>query len=220
MEQQGACVITTELALCWAQLPQGNESKKEIALAIRGTDFRNKDLGDFFADLQIALGKVPYQLRAAKRAFSTEETYAIDRDYDLFLTGHSLGGGIASLVAAKQPSKPPVVTFNSPGMRISFVKSHILDAVGRYTYQNYCDISKFLHIRAHGDLVSRGSGPHMGKVEFVYVDEWGDEKVLGASRHLAQHSIDNMVKCLRPKTWYHKDLKFNQTSITPKMMAG
>jgi hypothetical protein len=131
-----------------------------------------------------------------------------------------LEGGIASLVAAKQPIKPPVVTFNSPGMKTSFVKSHILDALGRYAYNNSCDISKFLHIRAHGDLVSSRTGPHMGKVEFVYVDEWGDEKVLGASRHLAQHSIDNMVKCLRPKTWYHKDLKFNQTSITPKMMTG
>jgi hypothetical protein len=123
-------------------------------------------------------------------------------------------------VAAKQPIKPPVVTFNSPGMKTSFVKSHILDAVGRYAYHNSCDISKFLHIRAHGDPVSRRTGPHMGKVEFVYVDEWGDEKMLGASRHLDQHSIDNMVKCLRPKTWYHKDLVFSPTPMTPEMMAG
>lgn len=197
-----------------------NSSKREVVLAIRGTDFPDKDWGDFYADLQIALGKVPYQLRAAKKAYLVENKSAMNNGEKIFLTGHSLGGGVASMLAAQQAMKPPVVTFNAPGMRRSYVASHIIDLVGKYNYHNFHDISKFLHIRANGDLVSRGTGAHIGKVEDVYVDEWGDGKVIGASRHVAQHSIDNMVACLKSKSWYHKDLQFSETPITPKMMAG
>jgi hypothetical protein len=65
-----------------------------------------------------------------------------------------------------------------------------------------------LHIRATGDPVSVATGKHMGKVEEVYVDCWGDGKIFGSSRHLAQHSINNMVDSLRGKYWYHTDLGF------------
>lgn len=197
-----------------------NATKREIVLAVRGTDFRDKDWGDFYADLQIMLGKVPYQLKFAKRAYEIEQERNVLLGYNVFLTGHSLGGGVAALLAANQPIKPPVVTFNAPGMQKSYVNSHIINMVGKYNYSNYFDVSKFLHIRANGDLVSRGTGPHMGKVESVYVNEWGDDNVLGPSWHMAQHSIDNMVACLRSKSWYHKDLQFNEAPITPKMMAG
>jgi putative lipase involved disintegration of autophagic bodies len=160
---------------------------------------------------------VPYQLESAEKALTKEEG-GKDPEYAIFLTGHSLGGALASLLAAKQANKPPVVTFNSPGMKRSFISSHFIDFIVRHNYQNYTDISKFLHIRANGDLVSRTAGDHMGKVETVYVDAWGDGRLLGASRYLAQHSIDNMVACLKPKTWYHKDLQFSKTPVTPEMM--
>jgi hypothetical protein len=103
-------------------------------------------------------------------------------------------------------------------MKRSFISNHLIDAIGRYNLQNYTDISKFLHIRANGNLVSRATGDHMGKVETVYVDAWGDGRMLGASRHSAQHSIDNMVACLKSKLRYHKDLQFSNTPVTPKML--
>ena len=89
-----------------------------------------------------------------------------------------------------------------------FVTSHFIDLFSLINY-HYLDKSKFLHIRATGDLISVGTGPHMGKVEDVYIDIWGDGRVLGTSRHLAQHSIDNMITSLKTRSWYHKDLKFD-----------
>lgn len=183
-----------------------NNIKNEIVLAIRGTDFKDKDWRDGIADMQIASGQVPYQLKEALDAFNKEGAIAKRNNYKIYLTGHSLGGGIASLVAAKK-GDVPVVTFNAPGMLRSFVSSHFIDLFGLIHY-HLLDKSKFLHIRANGDLVSMGPSHHMGKVEEVYVDAWGDGKVFGTSRHLAQHSIDNMVACLKPKYWYHKDLNF------------
>jgi hypothetical protein len=196
-----------------------NISKEEIVLAIRGTDVEDKDLSDFMADAQITLGLIPHQLTAAKTAFETEKNRAKNSKYKLFLTGHSLGGALASLVAAQDPSKPPVVTFNSPGGLFSNASSSPIFAVGLYNYYYYSDVSKFLHIRATGDYISKLTGPHMGKVEPVYVNEWGDGKMLGSSRHLAQHSIDNMVKSLMTKPQYHKDLHYGIEPVTPKMMS-
>lgn len=48
----------------------------------------------------------------------------------------------------------------------------------------------------------------MVNIEEVYVDMWGDGKILGSSRHLAQHSIENMVSSLKNKHYYQKDLGF------------
>ncbi len=181
-----------------------NNIKREIVLAIRGTDFKDKDWRDIVADIQIASGQVPYQLNEALTAYDKESTISKRDKFKIYLTGHSLGGGLSSLVAAKR-GDVPVVTFNAPGMLRSFVSSHFIDLFGLINY-HLLDKSRFLHIRASGDLVSMGPSYHMGKVEDVYVDNWGNGNLIGASRHLAQHSIDNMVACLKPKYWYHKDL--------------
>ncbi len=182
-----------------------NYIEREIVLAIRGTDFENKDWSDFFSDYQIASGKIPSQLDEALDAYDKERAISKNAVYKICLTGHSLGGALASLVAAKR-GDVPVVTFNSPGAFESFVSGNLITLFIRTINYHQLDKSKFLHIRANGDIVSVATGPHMGKVENVYVDNWGNGNVIGASRHLAQHSIDNMVQCLKPKYWYHKDL--------------
>jgi putative lipase involved disintegration of autophagic bodies len=132
-------------------------------------------------------------------------------DFNLYLTGHSLGGGLASLLSAKKAGLP-TVTFNAPGMQRSFIGSHLLDIIGRINL-HYVDTSQMLHLRSTGDPVSSLTGKHMGKVEEVYVDAWGDGDVLGSSRHLAQHSIQNMVDSLKSKPWFHKDLGFKANYI-------
>lgn len=197
-----------------------NSAKKEIVFAIRGTDLEDCDWLDFLADAQIGLWSVPYQLEQAKPDFEEEKKFAEGIGYKIFLTGHSLGDALASLLAAQEPTKPPVVTFNSPGAMFSNAADNAVFAVGLYNSIYYSDISKFLHIRANADIISRLTGPHMGKVASVYVDAWGDGKTLGFSRHAAHHKMANMVKAIERLPWYHKDLEYDDTKIvTPKMMS-
>ena len=66
-----------------------------------------------------------------------------------------------------------------------------------------------LHIRAGGDLVSALTGFTIGKVESVHVHTLGNGKILGTSRHLAQHSITNIVQALRTSYKHLQDLKWS-----------
>ncbi len=180
--------------------------KKEAAYVIRGTDL-NSDWSDYLANLQIGIGQVPHQFAEAERNYRTVKKLADERflgDYKLYFSGHSLGGGLASLLSAKQGGLP-AVTFNAPGMMHSYAASHGLYPLGLYKLSKL-DVSKILHIRATGDPISLATGKHMGRMEEVYVDEWGDGRILGTSRHLAQHSIKNMVNTLAKHSQYRKDL--------------
>jgi pimeloyl-ACP methyl ester carboxylesterase len=200
-----------------------NKSKKEIVLAIRGTDLEKRDLSDFVADGEIVLRFIPHQFKAAKSAYETEKKRADDLDCNLILTGHSLGGALAALLAAQEGSiKPAVVTFNSPGMKQTYIENfgNIIGAIAKYNYRNYFDVSRFLHIRAIRDTISSMpvfTGPHIGEIKLVYVNAWGDGSL--QSRIEAQHSIDNLVKSLRTRPRYHKDLHYGIEPVTPKMMS-
>ncbi|OJT19493.1 hypothetical protein BO221_34490 [Archangium sp. Cb G35] len=85
--------------------------RAEIVISYRGTDpDQTKDL---VSDVQLALGSVPEQFGHAERMFKALKNQL--KGHSVYLTGHSLGGGLASLVAAVHGV--PVVTFNAPGMK-------------------------------------------------------------------------------------------------------
>ncbi len=175
-----------------------NQKKKEAAYVIRGTD-TNDDWGDYLANLQIGLGRVPHQFQEAKKYYDIARNVIareVGDNVRFYLAGHSLGGGLVSLLSAKQGGLP-TVTFNASGMVHAYAASHGLYLLGRYKLSKL-NTSQVLHIRA--------TGKHMGRMEEIYVDEWGDGKILGASRHLAQHSIDNMVNTLAKHSQYRQDL--------------
>jgi len=156
------------------------------------------DWSDILSDVQIGLGQSPSQLIKAKDAYAAVKSIAKDEfrdNYNFYLTGHSLGGGLATILSARNGGKP-TVTFNAPSAMRSFI--------GGYLFRLNTD--NILHIRASGDMVSWLNGRHIGKVDDIYINHWGDSKMLGASRHLAQHSISNMVDSLRTNYFYLKDL--------------
>ena len=195
-----------------------SSNRKEVVMAIRGTDAGNEDESEDWSDLlsniQIGLGQTPLQLKYAGKAykrFMLKIKLQLGEEYNVYLTGHSLGGGLASLLSAKN-SGLPTVTFNAPGMQRSYIGGHLIDIIG-YINLRSVDTSQMVHVRATGDVVSLAAGKHMGKVQDVYVDYWGDGKIIGASRHLAQHSIGNMVSTLQQRFMFHKDMAFKTKQV-------
>ncbi len=185
-----------------------NEPHNEAAFAIRGTDFDQGDIKDLIADLLIGLYIRPGQTGDAVKHY--EDSIALcndrfdDQPYTLYVTGHSLGGGLASLVSAKYGGLP-TVTFNSPGME----RTLTLASFALLTLKNKLDIlsvkkNKMLHVRATGDLVSLLTGDHIGTEKEVYIDAWG--KGSFATRILEQHDIEIMFEGMKHIPWTMDEL--------------
>ena len=206
----------------WAGNPTGRgfhavifhkKQSKEFVLGIRGTDFDLNDKSDFVSDVQIAFSRSPGQLQEATAAYNLAKSLAnkeVGRDYTLYLTGHSLGGGLASLLSAKNGGLP-TVTFNSPGMKNTYIGGWWIPVVSLWNAYNlsYVKKTRMLHIRATGDVVSKLTGPHIGTEEDVYVQKWGNNRIFGASRHLEQHSISNMIEAMKKIHWTLEELHWD-----------
>lgn len=129
----------------------------DFAFAIAGTD----EIGDIASDWQLFIGRMPDQYRVARSAYLAAGQLIFNLG-GMYLTGHSLGGGLASMLAKEHGD--PVVTFNAPGMARAFADLKHREP-GLSTARD--EDRKVLHICSHFDLVSRGTGAHMGGKDSV-----------------------------------------------------
>ena len=142
-------------------------------LAYRGTDDWQVDLID---DATILLGWISSQMGQARSALrASRERLRGVVNAKLCLTGHSLGGGLAALIAAQY--NLPCVTFNAPGTKRSF-KAHYIKAITggpyfapmiRITTPHETQDGRILNIRARFDVVSVGTGPALGDTDSINV---------------------------------------------------
>jgi hypothetical protein len=142
-------------------------------LAYRGTDDWQVDPID---DAVIAFGWISHQMGQAWNALrASQHTQRTSPGHKLCLTGHSLGGGLAALVAAR--ADLPCVTFNAPGTKRSFdAYYHQYFSGGPYfaqmielTRPHEVNDRRILNIRARFDVVSVGTGPSLGVTDSINV---------------------------------------------------
>ena len=134
-----------------------NRQTTDFSLAIAGTKSRSTDAeSDLASNWQLFRGRTPSQYRMARTAFASSVGLTGGL-VDFYMTGHSLGGGLVSMLAKEKGF--PTVTFNAPGMARAF--SHLKS--NEPGLNTVCDEErKVLHICAVFDIVSRGTGAHMG----------------------------------------------------------
>lgn len=144
-----------------------------LVLAYRGTDDWQVDLID---DAAILLGWVSGQMGHARSALTVaKDVQSKMRGSKLCLTGHSLGGGLAALIAAQEDL--PCVTFNAPGTKRSLTAHYIKNVSGgpyfapmiKLTMPHEVKDRRILNIRARFDLVSVGTGPSAGITDSINV---------------------------------------------------
>jgi hypothetical protein len=96
-----------------------NEEQKKIVVAFRGTDSTLTNISDDIADLEIAAGLaetpilsyVPSRFRTGENIYKkVKEQYP---DYEINLTGHSLGGTVARYIGDRYKEKAVVFSAGS-----------------------------------------------------------------------------------------------------------
>jgi hypothetical protein len=198
-----------------------NRQTADFALVVAGTS--PTELDDLHSDIQLALGRMPNQYRVARSAFAD----AMNQTGGLvgfYLTGHSLGGGLVSMLGKEHGN--PTVTFNAPGMARAFANLQSNEP-GMSSARD--DDRKVLHICAFFDVVSRGTGAHLGGSDSVrrhYTGSIGRNTAIGAvvgtvlsggnplgaaagagaATALTAHSMDRMVSTLEGIPRYSEPL--------------
>jgi len=187
-------------------------------LSIRGSQDKRDYLVD---DLQIAINALPLQMKDALDAYY--DFIKLPKKSPTFITGHSLGGGLAQLLAAQFTVR--TVTFNAPGM-----------AAQANVPSRNADSYRHIHnVRANRDVVSL-KGKHLGDVESVELNEtwarnvqWCAVGIIGAaaisggvgaipaakacitggaaSTIANQHSIDTLAATIYTIPRFHQPLK-------------
>lgn len=119
-----------------------NANENQLAVVIRGTQLT--DLGDLSTDTAELFGLVGGQHTDAALAIQGLKDYAHSQGMALIATGHSLGGGISSALAAVG-LVDGAITFNSAGVNDSTISKIIKS-------EKYEDITS---ARSHADSITK-----------------------------------------------------------------
>lgn len=124
-----------------------NTITNEVVIANRGTE--PTDSGDIADDLRVMAQKVPNQFMSAqdfysavKRKVSQDQTFEAPPAY--VQTGHSLGGGIASLMGASTGDS--TVVFNAIGVKEILPQVYLDESAN---YNNILSLSAFTGAQDH-----------------------------------------------------------------------
>lgn len=147
---------------------QLEDGRFEIILAYRGTDGVLD--GDMASNHDILRGRMVRQFPDALAALRDAITRT-GPNYELYITGHSLGGGLAALCSMdkwRRGKALPTVTFNAPGLTASArqlwgkttsLYEHEIRSSGLDAYMN--DYRKALHVQVEGDPIAHFGTPTM-----------------------------------------------------------
>lgn len=158
-------------------------------VSYRGTQM-TKHIDNVCDDLEIALGDDPESEKLAN-AFYTLAFNHVIFDYGLLLklTGHSLGGALAQLVAISAKPHPQTIVFNSPG--VGQIKD--VDANAAYPYIHNFDAR-------HGEV--NKIGKTIGHRTDLNIPE-GNQKVDNlweeGERIYQKHKIVDVISALHAK---------------------
>ena len=173
------------------------DPNRGVVVAFRGSD----DWLDWTdADYNIALRKLPMQqVIDAMKLYGAVSKFTTGKPA---VTGHSLGGGLAQVVAVVFNCQG--VTFNAPGM-----KSHIKAYVGKKVSLPDDLDSRVVNFRDAWDPVSAGTGDHIGKrislsISRTWTQTISSGLTMGLAGAATAHSLTTILDYIKTKSWKTK----------------
>lgn len=174
-------LVDSEIKPPFAAFAFQNESTGEVFVAYRGTD----GLGDASADARIFAGKWDSQFQQGMDflARTTINIELFPGGFDksqLLVTGHSLGGAIAQVVAYAYGLDGSTI---DPGAAQRIVGTSEFQAAAMAAglqAQNFGVASSFTNYLVAGSMVSGGTGPHLGQESYVASLNFASQSAIAA----------------------------------------
>ncbi|MCK5311890.1 MAG: hypothetical protein KAJ62_07265 [Desulfobacteraceae bacterium] len=198
-----------------------NREERAVALAFRGTEFT--DIQDLKNDFKaLVFDEVPSQMKSSEIFHDLMKDYADEIGYSFTNTGTSLGGSVASIMAAINNEK--AIAFNAFGVK---------EIMGKH----YPDVPEsnsknIMNINAKYDFVSK-LGTQIGKAKEHYVSSMPnipdvaeplfaslEGPLLLAKYTRDQHRIERMVETLNNKNGEKSDSDSLAKADNNKMLSG
>jgi hypothetical protein len=167
-----------------------NEDEKKIVVAFRGTDSTLTNIYDNIADLQIAFGlaETPVLSYIPSRFSTGEAIYnkvkKMYPDYQISLTGHSLGGSVAHYIGDKYNEKS--VVFNAGSTPVELYTNKIL---GNKPSKTKFYITDTLDLLSNSSIITENKK----NINIIKTKDYNKKYLFGS------HSIDNYLPQVREK---------------------
>ncbi|MFZ5510307.1 MAG: hypothetical protein ACOZCP_09645, partial [Pseudomonadota bacterium] len=158
-----------------------NETTGEVIVAYRGTD----GLSDLAADTGILTGKWDPQFQQGMDFLGRvrSNTDLFPRGYDpskLLVTGHSLGGAIAQVVAQAYGLDGSTIDPGAAARVVATPEFQAAAMAAGLPAEGLGAASSFTNHLVVGSVVSGGTGPHVGQVSYVPSLNFSSEQAITA----------------------------------------
>lgn len=194
-----------------------NNQSKQVVIVVRGSEpLPSFDLESLIndwgiSDFNLVVGKLPMQFMDFYNYIKKIKTFAPD-DYQIYITGHSLGGSIIQLLCSLEENKHIIAyTYNAYGVK------HLLQGLENKGFLLCSDFSHINNFSVNVDLVSNHN-EHIGNVFVLKYEKGFIKTIFCIISELPKVMTDIPFKIKKTIKYYFNTIKWFFIKINGHLM--
>lgn len=194
-----------------------NNQNKQVVIVVRGSEpLPSFDLESLVndwgvSDFNLVVGKLPMQFLDFYNYIKVIKTFAPE-NYQIYITGHSLGGSIIQLLCSLEENKHIIAyTYNAYGVK------HLLQGLGTKGFSLCSDFNHINNFSVNVDLVSSHS-EHIGNVFIIKYKKGLIQTIFCILSELPKVMIDIPFKIKKTIKYYFNTVKWFFIKINGHLM--